>query len=603
MNLEHSKSFTNKKLWQLMLLGCSILFVTPAVLAQDNEINLGILNTVGDETENHFYKATEKALRKAFSPQKLTIKTYDLPGLEKAIKNKEINFFICNPGFFAFNTAKYDISIVASQLYPGFKSPDYSLASTVVVPSSNKEIYSLNQLQGKSVCVVAPNAFGGRYIAHGELLKKGYDPEKFFGDVVFTGYPMPNVFKELKEGKCDAGIVRACLLEDMISRGQLASTQFRVVEPKNAPTKQNCLASSDWYPGWVFAFTSNTPNDIAKECAKVLFNMPSVDGYSWTLPSNLNNVDSLFKNLRVEHYAYLRDWNWNQWLRQHFELVFSVVFLIVFLACYLRILKRQVRKKTIKLERALYEKEREHKQAEQIKQTLNDLEKVSLAGMLSSMMAHELKQPLAVIRNYSEALKSIWLEKNQENPEICEVLDTLQSESARASRIIEHIRGLVKGKNIKAQNINVKEFLEVVAKRFIQLGGEIIPSIKLQDQNLWISIDPIQLELVLLNLLNNSRDAIKSQGMKNKIDISVVEKNDGVCIFVTNPGRIVNPQAIKDIFNVKASNKSSGLGLGLAISARIIEANGGSLELEQKKEEVTACITLPKVYYPQASHN
>ncbi len=188
-------------------------------------IHLGILNTSGNEAENFLYSETASVLNDKLKPRNVEVSTYDLPGLEKAIAAGKLDFFISNPGFYVSSREKLDTTALASQRNQFFGRPDRALGSVFVVPRLNSNVFSLRDLRGKSVCTVAPNAYGGLYIALGELNRRGFNPDSFFSSIHYTGYPMPKVLKELG-GKYEVGFSTESCGSVIV---QIDPTQFEIV--------------------------------------------------------------------------------------------------------------------------------------------------------------------------------------------------------------------------------------------------------------------------------------------------------------------------------------------------------------------------------------
>jgi putative histidine kinase len=557
-------------------------------------IHLGILNTSGNEAENVLYAETASVLKDKLKPRNVEVSTYDLPGLEKAIAAGKLDFFISNPGFYVSSRQKLDTTALASQSNQFFGRPDRALGSVFVVPKQNSNIFSLRDLRGKSVCAVAPNAYGGLYIALGELNRRGFDPDKFFSSIHYSGYPMPKVLEELKAGKCEAAIVRTCLLEELSASGQIKENEFRVIEPRPSLSKEHCIRSTELYPGWVFAATKNTSETLRKETTKILFSLPAVQGNEWSVPRNFADLDNLYKNLKVGHYEYLRNWDWKEFIRNYWS--FILIVFVVMIAVFLHnlILKQQVERRTERLRQTMKEKLAEHQAAVNANRHLHDMEKINLVGMLSSMIAHELRQPLTVIRNYAEGLKEIAHSPDYDTKVLDEALKVVDEQSIRASSIIEHMRGLIKGKESKVRDVDLNSFVPTVIDTYKELGGKYeIKFVTSAATPTTVQIDPTQFEIVLLNLLNNASEAITQQETKPVITVGISCENGEAAVSVRNEGFLEHKEAFDNLFAVKSSTKANGLGLGLAIAARVIERWGGQLSIHQHNKEVIACILLP----------
>lgn len=556
-------------------------------------IHLGILNTSGNEAENVLYAETASVLKDKLKPRNVEVSTYDLPGLEKAIAAGKLDFFISNPGFYVSSREKLDTTALASQRNQFFGRPDRALGSVFVVPRLNSNVFSLRDLRGKSVCAVAPNAYGGLYIALGELNRRGFNPDSFFSSIHYTGYPMPKVLEELKAGKCEAAIVRTCLLEELSASGQIKQNEFRVIEPRPKDSKEFCVRSTELYPGWVFAATKNTSEALRKETTKILFSLPAVQGNEWSVPRNFADLDNLYKNLKVGHYEYLRNWDWKEFIRNYWSFILIVFVVMIAVILHNLILKQQVERRTERLRQTMKEKLAEHQAAVNANRHLHDMEKINLVGMLSSMIAHELRQPLTVIRNYAEGLKEITRSPDYDTKALDEALKVVDEQSIRASSIIEHMRGLIKGKESKVKEVDLNSFVPSVIDTYRELGGKYeVKFVTSAAAPVTVQIDPTQFEIVLLNLLNNASEAITQQETKPVISVGISCESGEAAVTVANEGFLEHEESFDNLFAVKNSTKANGLGLGLAIAARVIERWGGQLSIRQHHKEVIACILL-----------
>ncbi len=349
-----------------------------------------------------------------------------------------------------------------------------------------------------------------------------------------------------------------------------------MIEPRPTSSKEYCIRSSELYPGWVFAATKNTSEELRKETTKILFSLPAVQGNEWSVPRNFAELDNLYKNLKVGHYEYLRNWDWKEFIRNYWS--FILIVFVVMIAVFLHnlILKQQVERKTERLRQTMKEKMAEHQAAVSANRHLHDMEKINLVGMLSSMIAHELRQPLTVIRNYSEGLRDILHSQDYDAKVLEEALKVVDEQSIRASSIIEHMRGLIKGKESKVREVDLNSSVPSILETYKELGGKYeVNLVASGNAPVSVRIDPTQFEIVLLNLLNNASEAIMHQETKPIITLEISGENGEAAITVANEGFLEHEESFNNLFAVKNSTKVNGLGLGLAIAARVVERWGG----------------------------
>ena len=117
--------------------------------------------------------------------------------------------------------------------------------------------------------------------------------------------------------------------EQMIRSGKIGAGELRVLAPINTPGFR-CQTSSRLYPDWPFAVLRDTPIDLSKRVVMALLAMsPSLEGYSWTIPSDYQVVDELFRELRIGPYAYLRLSTFESVLRRYWGWVLLILALLV----------------------------------------------------------------------------------------------------------------------------------------------------------------------------------------------------------------------------------------------------------------------------------
>ena len=312
-------------------------------------IRLGILNTVGNETsEDKFRKSIESLDRVWDRP--VVVSYYDIPELYSAIKNNKVDFFLSNAGVFSTLESAAHARHLASLKIKEAADVNESMGGIFFV-RRDSGIKSFADMKGKTAAAVSPRAFGGYLVSLGEILARGENPEPFFSKTSFLGYPMQLVFDEIREGKADVGLVRACLLEEMIARGELKPDEFRVIAGKR-DGKLACVRSTDLYPAWVFAATPLATAEESKQAAVALLTHVEPSGVEWSIASDFRSIRELYKALKVEQYLYLRNPTIKDFIYNHRMALSLLSLFFVCLFLHYLLVNAEVKKKTQSLRAA-----------------------------------------------------------------------------------------------------------------------------------------------------------------------------------------------------------------------------------------------------------
>lgn len=206
--------------------------------------------------------------------------------------------------------------------------------------------------------------------------------------------------------------------------------------------------------------------------------------------------------------------------------------------------------------------------------------RVMTLGTLTASIAHEIRQPLAAAVTDAKTC-SRWLGRDVPDVgEAREATSRLVKDLTRASEIINRISSLFKKEAPKRELVDVNE---VVQEMIVLLRGEarthkISIQVDLADDLPRVLADPVQLQQVLMNLMLNAIDAMKSLSNPGVLTItSRREESDQVLMSVSDTGVGLAPEQIEQIFAAFFTSKPQGTGMGLTISRSIIEAHGGRL--------------------------
>jgi histidine kinase len=236
-------------------------------------------------------------------------------------------------------------------------------------------------------------------------------------------------------------------------------------------------------------------------------------------------------------------------------------------------------------------------------QQLIQASKMATLGEMATGVAHELNQPLSVIKTASSfSIKKINKDEPIEAGILFNILTKIDSNVDRATKIINHMRQFARKSEMDLGKVQVNDILEKAFEIFSQQlkvrGIEVIWCI---DKKLpRINADPSRLEQVFINLLLNARDTIedkwdhqKPKAGEKKIVLKTACDARNVICEVCDSGKGV-PESISDkifepFFTTKEVGK--GTGLGLSISYGIVKDCGGSIQVVANKPE-GACFVL-----------
>ena len=234
---------------------------------------------------------------------------------------------------------------------------------------------------------------------------------------------------------------------------------------------------------------------------------------------------------------------------------------------------------------------------ERTEQLLNQ-SKFSALGEMAAGVAHEINNPLAVISGKAGQLMRS-LKANQVDPEkLIKGLESIESTAFRISRIIKGLKDFSRNaENIPMQPVTlvsiISETLDLCRERFYQSGVALNVG-EIPDQLFYCR--NIQISQVLLNLLNNSFDAVVLSKEK-WVALDIEDHQTKIVIRVRDSGKGIPPEIRNKImmpfFTTKEVGK--GTGIGLSISKGIIEDHLGSFHLDETQPHTCFVIELPKL--------
>ncbi|MFM8313140.1 MAG: sensor histidine kinase, partial [Deltaproteobacteria bacterium] len=224
--------------------------------------------------------------------------------------------------------------------------------------------------------------------------------------------------------------------------------------------------------------------------------------------------------------------------------------------------------------------------------------KLTALGEMAGAIAHEINNPVTIIQGFSNQIRTEIKKEQPDYNKISQNIEKIGSACVRITKIITSLRTVSRdGSHEKMEPLPLKALLEetlpLCSEKFKNHG--ITLEINDFPENLEVQCQRISISQVLLNLLNNSHDAIENCEAK-WIRISARELNDSVEISVTDSGKEI-PKSIKEklmtpFFTTKPIGK--GTGLGLSIAKGIVEQHKGTFYLDNNSPNTRFVFTLPK---------
>lgn len=253
------------------------------------------------------------------------------------------------------------------------------------------------------------------------------------------------------------------------------------------------------------------------------------------------------------------------------------------------------------LKQEVLERESTEQQLVRTQDELVQAGKLSALGVMSASISHELNQPLAAIRSYTDNAK-VLLEK-QRYSEVGNNLSLIAELTQRMASIIEHLRAFARRNPQSSEHVAlqpaIEDALALVANRRQGLQVEVFRDVP--EATVWVEAGETRLRQVLSNLLANALDALSEQGLPRYLWLQTASDTGWLRLTIRDNGPGFTAEALQQarepFYTTKTSAK--GLGLGLAICDAIVKALGGRLEFSNC-EEGGACVHLYLKEIPSA---
>ncbi|MBV9727118.1 MAG: HAMP domain-containing histidine kinase [Gammaproteobacteria bacterium] len=209
-------------------------------------------------------------------------------------------------------------------------------------------------------------------------------------------------------------------------------------------------------------------------------------------------------------------------------------------------------------------------------------------GELSASIAHELTQPLGAILRNSEAGQMMLKAASPDLSELANIMTDIGRDDQRASEVIKRVRNLLTKTPSETREVDINE---VVLEVFEFLSPQarahhVTLSTDLVSRPLLVSSDRVQLQQVILNLVMNGMEAIRSvPGGERKITgRTMLVDGASAEVAVEDSGPGIPPDKVQEIFEPFFTTKDTGMGMGLSIARTIVASHGGRIWAANRRD-------------------
>jgi two-component system, NtrC family, sensor histidine kinase HydH len=235
-----------------------------------------------------------------------------------------------------------------------------------------------------------------------------------------------------------------------------------------------------------------------------------------------------------------------------------------------------------------------NRQLEQAQADARRSERLAALGQLSAGLAHEIRNPLGVIRGSAEMLNQ---KLHSADPITSELAGYISNEVERLNRLVARFLDFARPLQPKVEKQPIKPIVDLALKSVQEQQPDAKVQVEWQEtSNLpAVIVDSELIERVFTNLFSNAYEAMPEGGLlRVKMKPAVSDGRGGVEVEVSDTGPGVPVEEQEHIFNPFFTTKKSGLGLGLSMVSRIVDDHRGRIRLEsQSGKGACFCVFLP----------
>lgn len=543
--------------------------IVPLVVGVQIDADMGVY----EEAVN----VTVQALKEQFSPNRLHIQFFKEQELLARLQTGNIDYLLTTADFFSrSNTHSPRLYPIAS-LWPKYaSSPSEVDGALYFTRASNRAARTAEDLNRQSIALTSVNSFTGWIIPRRDAFRRGFNPVYFFEKVSFYGDDPMDVVTAVSKSQAYAGVLPIGVFEKLCDEGRIKASDFRLIGAKQTGTR-GVSFSTELYPSLYISKTERINQRQANLMVEALRSVRILNaGYRWGPPASDRVIHDLFYDLRIGPYEKIGQWSFANFLSEHKLAVSASAGILLLIIFYSMIVSYAVRKRTRELRLALQEREKIERDAIASRDRIASLERAGMIGQMSTMIAHELKQPIGAITNFAHGMLRRVKRGDIDTEVLVNVLEEIVEQGTRAGEIVNRVRSYAKQKTPTLVTADLSVSVERAVENFKRSRRSAAHITTDVAPYLWADIDDWEIELAVLNLLKNADDSVK-ESLDGEIHVHVFKFEQYWRIEVSDNGPAITQEKVDQFMMLFMTTKASGLGLGLSLVSSIAERHKGRL--------------------------
>ena len=539
------------------------------------------------------YAPTVQYLKKTLPQYRFESVEMTPPVTDSELTSRHPDFLFASSGACGLFAKSQSLDLLSVRAASSDASPGPAAGSVFVV-RADSDIHSVADLAHKKAAAAHAQAFSGWLTGLDRIAREGFDPKTFFASVLFTDYGYPDILSRVSVGDVDVGLVSLCELENAARRHSVDPEKLRIIG-NLAKKSETCARSTELFPGAAVAAFPTAPAAAVKDVTRALLAMPVQTDWEWTSARNMKGIDEFLEHLHLGPYAYLEEWSFDALIKRFAGEILLVLALILAVIYHIVRTDKLVAQRTQELRETLEQRDRLAEKTRETQAVLSLFERRSIVSELSTMFAHEMKQPAANLVNYAAGLTMLARRRPADTVTKRETaaLAAVSREAKRIADIVERVRAYAKHEPVKHESVNLADVVRETVENFRLARGTSVTITSDVDPTLTVTGDRVSLELLFLNLIRNADRALKATA-DPRIRITSDIRGGTLQVTVADNGPGVDEAKLRLLGRATGGAHPEGLGLGLTIAAGIAEVHGGHLEFSRNEDGgLSAAVCFP----------